>query len=174
MEVNARLRLLSCEVVDKITTKLLKKLSTSEDEDDKYVRRSLPFIFVEDASLNDMIGVIVTDSSEVVCFCKEVNQSSGKKQIRCAYSVSKKFLHFVHYETKTIIQNSISELSELEPKLVSEVCNFYLNDEEVELNTITNFDVITIKIDGVTIPNKISSILLESDSFKNILGYYIC
>ncbi len=171
IDFSDRINKLTCSVTERLFDSIFESV-TEYDDSDKYSYRSIPFIYIDDASINSMIGVVISDVTKIVLFCVEVKQSSGSKMIRCFYSLSKKFLSYVHYNSGDVISN-LSELAKLEPKLVSKRCNFYIDDVEVPFSTELNFDNCTIKVKGKIIGNKISDFLDSGINASRKLGYYI-
>ncbi len=158
------------DVVDLFFKSAMSAVLSDEDQEKLY-SASLPFIFVENASIIDMIGVVMSDTSRVIMFCKELSQkTNSSKKVRCAYSISSSKIMFIHYESGTILENSISELSEFEPDLISSECTFTVDRKVKDISFIDNS---TISINGVKIENKITDLVKNSNKYKNVLGYYI-
>ena len=172
IDFSLRMNTLSSIVTSEFVKKIYSKTDTFDDFDN-YSDITIPFIFVEDASLDDMIGVVISDFSEIVLFTKELKENDKGKKIKCCFTITKKLLNFAHYESGTILANSISELVKVEPDLVKETCTFYDGDEQLVFEDITDFFSVVIKVDDNIIQNKITDLLPLCKELKGKLGYYI-
>lgn len=168
--ISDRLKPCTCKVI-KLTFNSLMKKSCSEKISENYKSRNIPLLFIENGQTDDMIGVVLSDNTKIVLFCKEVSQKSKEKKVRCVYVIPKKLLQYIHYESGKIIADSISELYDVDPELVSKYCSFYRNEEEI-INP-SSLDRLLIKINNEIIPDKISTLLEYVNKLGSTIGYYI-
>lgn len=169
-KITKRLKIHTCEVVQTFFYKMLNKTCTEEIKEN-YVVRNLPLIFLENGEEDDMIGVVISDNSKIIMFCKEVLQKTTTKKIRGIYTVPKRLIQYIHYPSGNIISDSISELYNLDPEIVSGMCSFFNKDDE-EIIDPPSINRLTIKIRDAIIQDKISVFLEFCDYLTPTIGYY--
>lgn len=164
-----RMRENSCEIIDGIFAKISKKI-LGDEITENYERRGLNITCVDDGTKNEMIGVVISDNTEIILFCNETSQSNGTKKVRCFFAISKKNVQYLHFESNTVISGSLEEVYSLERETIKSVCTFKYLDEDIE--DPEDIQSCKVKI-GRKRVKTIKDVINLSDCLRGKFAYYI-
>lgn len=155
-------------------------LNTQKGKTLKCVAPLLSYIFVESVTSKDMRMPVISDYPGIVLFAKSVAQKSPPHKIkRGFYSIGLVFCSYLHYESGTVLDNSIFDLWLLDREYVESYVFFAIGNDIVDLSTVDKDQLLNVTCftndeDQIMIEPTISEFIkLASKDAYLILGYYI-
>lgn len=141
---------------------------------------NLSFLFVENAGILDMVIPVAVDSPSIILMCKNTPQKSDKRiLLQLFYCIGIKFISFVHYKTRLILDDSIFDLYDVDPLYVITHCDFVLDGQIVNMEIFPKENRHLLKCyirNGAILINPLISEFIRKE-FGTVahtqLGYYI-
>jgi len=131
----------------------------------------ISLICVSEASSSDMFGIVTSDNGTVVEFSKEVTLQNKKTNIG-SYCIAKRYLTYLHFYSKSII-NNVMDFVLSEEDICSRHLKFFRNSEEISyediLSDIESVSVYYGRYRIETVPD----LVRYFEKCQPLLAYYI-